>query len=151
MRPLVITCLRALLVVLVLGALAAQTTVLVVVATQGVPTIAVAYAVVGVAAVACAEVALVAIWVLLDRVRRDVIFDESAFRWVDVIAGGGLAAALLMGALCVHAGQVDDAPGLGGIGIGIGLAGVAFVLLMVVMKGLLATATRLRHEIDEVV
>ena len=70
-------------------------------------------------------------------------------RWVDVIAGGGLAAALLLGALCVHAGQADDAPGLGGIGIG--PAGVAFVLLMVVMKGLLATATWLRHEIDEVV
>jgi hypothetical protein len=84
-------------------------------------------------------------------VRRGAIFDERAFRWVDVITVAGLVAAVLVAALCAHVGEIDDAPGLVLIGGGIGIGGVAFALLMVVMRGLLRSATVLRRELDEVV
>ncbi len=154
MSQLLIRTLRALLVLLALGALGAQTVIVFVVATHPETDLAdraVAYSVLGVAAIACGEVALVAIWVLLSMVRRGAIFDERAFRWVDVITVAGLVAAVLVAALCAHVGEIDDAPGLVLIGGGIGIGGVAFALLMVVMRGLLRSATVLRRELDEVV
>jgi hypothetical protein len=154
MSQLVIRALRALLILIALGALTAQGVITFVVATH--PEVdptdrAVAYSVVAVAAIACLEVALVALWVLLSRVRQGAIFDERAFRWVDVISVAGLVAAVLVAALCMHVGEVDDAPGLILIGGGIGIGGVAFALLMVVMRGLLRSATVFRRELDEVV
>ncbi len=154
MSRLVILALRVLLVLIGLGAVGAQVVIVVVVATH--PEVdladrAVAYAALGVAALACVEVALVALWVLLSRVRRGAIFDERAFRWVDVITVAGLVAALLVAALCAHVGELDDAPGLILIGGGVAATGAAFALLMVVMRGLLRTATVLRLELDEVV
>lgn len=154
MSQLVIRTLRVLLVLLGLGTLAAQVVLVTVVATH--PDVdlgdrAVGYLVLGVAALACVEVALVALWVLLSMVRRGAIFDERAFRWVDVITVAGLVAAVIVAALCAHIGELDDAPGLILIGGGIGLGGVAFALLMVVMRGLLRTATVFRRELDEVV
>lgn len=154
MSQLVIRVLRALLVLLALGALTAQAMIVFTVAThpEADPTDrAVVYAALAVAALVCLEVALVALWVLLAMVRRDAIFDDRAFRWVDVITVAGLVAAVLVAALCAHIGEIDDAPGLVLIGLGIGVAGVAFALLMVVMRGLLRTATTLRRELDEVV
>jgi hypothetical protein len=152
---LVILALRGLLVLIALGAVGLQVVLAVVIVTQlaapDVVVLAVAYSALGIAAIACVEVALVALWVLLAMVRRGAIFDERAFRWVDVISVAGLVAAVLVAALCAHAGEIDDAPGLVLIGGGIGLSGVAFALLMVVMRGLLRTATVLRRELDEVV
>ena len=154
MSQLVIRVLRVLLVLLALGALAAQVVIVVVVATH--PEVdpadrAVAYAMLAVAAIACVEVGLVALWVLLSMVRRDAIFDERAFRWVDVITVAGLVAAVLVAALCAHVGEIDDAPGLVLIGGGVAVGGAAFALLMVVMRGLLRSATTFRRELDEVV
>jgi uncharacterized membrane protein YedE/YeeE len=154
MSRLVILALRVLLVLIGLGALGAQVVIVYVVATH--PEVdpadrAVAYAVLGVAAIGCVQVALVALWVLLAMVRRGAIFDERAFRWVDVITVAGFAAALLVAAFCAHVGELDDAPGLVLIGGGLAAGGAAFALLMVVMRGLLRTATTLRLELDEVV
>lgn len=154
MSQLVILALRVLLGLLALGALAAQSMIVFAVATnpETDPTDrAVLYATLAIAALACLEVALVALWVLLAMVRRGAIFDERAFRWVDVITVAGLVAAVLVAALCAHVGELDDAPGLVLIGGGIGVGGVAFALLMLVMRGLLRTATTLRRELDEVV
>lgn len=155
MSRLVILALRALLILISLGALGGQIVIVVVIATHiagpEVLVLAVAYSVLGVAAIACVQVALVALWVLLSMVRRGAIFDERAFRWVDVISVAGLVAAVLVAALCAHAGEIDDAPGLVLIGLGVGIGGVAFALLMVVMRGLLRNATVLRRELDEVV
>jgi hypothetical protein len=155
MSHLVILALRVLLILFALGALGAQVAIVVVVATHlagsEVAFLAVLYSVLGVAAIACVEVALVALWVLLSMVRRGAIFHERAFRWVDVISAAGLVGALLVAALCVHAGEIDDAPGLVLIGLGVAVGGAAFALLMVVMRGLLRSATVLRHELDEVV
>ena len=154
MSLVVIRVLRVLVVLIALGALAAQAMIVFFVATN--PEVdptdrAVAYAIVAVAAIVGLEVALVALWVLLSMVRRDAIFHERAFRWVDVISVAGLVAAVLVAALCVHIGELDDAPGLVLIGGGIGIVGVAFALLMVVMRGLLRSATVFRRELDEVV
>jgi Protein of unknown function (DUF2975) len=150
----VIRALRVLLILIALGALAAQAAIVFVVATD--PEVdltdrAVTYLVIAITAIACLELALVALWVLLSMVRRSAIFDERAFRWVDVIAVAGLVAAVLVSALCAHVGEIDDAPGLILIGGAIGVAGVAFALLMVVMRGLLHSATAFRRELDEVV
>lgn len=150
-----ILALRVLLVLIALGALAGQVVIIVLVALHvsgsDATVLAVAYSVLAVGAIACLEVALAALWVLLSMVRRGAIFDERAFRWVDVISVAGLVAAVLVAALCVHVGEIDDAPGLVGIGLGVVVAGAAFALLMVVMRGLLRSATLLRRELDEVV
>jgi hypothetical protein len=53
----------------------------------------------------------------------------------------GFVAALLLAALCVHAGEIDDAPGLVLIGGGVALGGAAFALLMLMMRGLLRSAS----------
>lgn len=155
MSRLVILALRALLVLLALGALAGQVLIAVGLATTiadgGPGFLAVPYSVLGVTAIASVEVGLVALWVLLSMVRRDAIFDERAFRWVGVISVAGLLAAVLVAALCVHYGEIDDAPGLVLIGGVIGVGGAAFALLMIVMHGLLRNATVLRRELDEVV
>jgi hypothetical protein len=154
MSPLVIRTLRVLLAVLALGALGAQVVIVVLVATHPETDLtdrAVSYALLGVAAIACAQAALVALWVLLSMVRRGAIFDERAFRWVDVITGAGFVTALLVAALCAHVGELDDAPGLILIGGGVAVAGAAFALLMIVMRGLLRSATGFRRELDGVV
>lgn len=154
MSRLVILALRALLILIALGALGGQTVIIFLVATHPESDLAdraVAYSVLGIAAIACVEVGLVALWVLLSMVRRGAIFDERAFRWVDVISVAGLVAAVLVAALCAHAGEIDDAPGLVLIGGGVAIGGAAFALLMVVMRGLLRNATVLRRELDEVV
>lgn len=155
MSQLVILALRALLVLIALGALGGQVLIIVLLALDvsgpDAAILAVAYSILAVGAIACVEVALAALWILLSMVRRGAIFDERAFRWVDVISVAGLVAAILVAALCVHFGEIDDAPGLVGIGLGIAVAGAAFALLMVVMRGLLRNATVLRRELDEVV
>ncbi|MDD7942182.1 DUF2975 domain-containing protein [Actinomycetospora lutea] len=155
MSPLVIVALRALLVGIALGALAAQVAIVVAVVLAlgagGITGIAVLYAVLGVGALAALEVGLVALWVLLGMVRREAIFDDGAFRWVRVVTVAGFVAALLVAAACMHYGEIDDAPGLILIGGGIAVGGTAYALLMVVMRGLLANATVLRRELDEVV
>lgn len=109
------------------------------------------HVIVVVLAIGCVQVGLVATWALLSKVRRDAIFDERAFRWVPVLALSGLAAGILTGAVCAHVGELDDAPGLILIGAGLGVAGIAFALLMTVMLGLLRNATALRHELEQVV
>src|SRR5690625_1784747 len=87
--------LRALIVLLFLLALAAQALVPLA-ATQAAtlePSLAylqVPYAVAGIAMIACGQVVLVAIWPLLSRVRRGVIFDAGAFRWVGVMIAAGV-------------------------------------------------------------
>jgi hypothetical protein len=155
MSQLVIAALRVLLVLLTLGSVGVQVVIVVLVAMRiaeiGVGFQALPYSVLGVAAIACVQVALIAIWVLLSMVRRGAIFDERAFRWVNVISVAGFVAAVLVAAVCAHAGEVDDAPGLILVGGGVALAGAAFALLMVVMHGLLRNATMLRRELDEVV
>lgn len=116
------------------------------------------YTAVGVLGVACVQVALVALWMLLAMVERDSIFSMRAFRWIDTIIGAALVATLLAFAMAAHltftptrgADNMDMLSlWLGSIAcVGVG---VAFAMLMVVMRGLLRKAAKLEAEMAEVV
>ncbi|WGW12511.1 DUF2975 domain-containing protein [Saxibacter everestensis] len=155
-----ILALRALVILIGLGALILQLVLIfpvyanTVANESDVTILPVPYAVLGVALAVCVEVALVAVWVLLSMVRRGAIFTQRAFRWVDAIIVAGLAATVLVLAFGIHLIGVamrDDAPGVIVFVGGAVMAGMAFVLLMVVMRGLLRSATALQSELAEVV
>ena len=98
------------------------------------------------------EVALVGVWQLLTMARRDTVFSRAAFRWVDVVIGAAVAAWLLAIVLAfVLAPGEAVAPGLVLLVVlgGVGAAGIA--LLVLVLRTLLAKATTLRTELDEVI
>ena len=105
------------------------------------------------------QVALVCVWRLVAMVRRGTVFSSASFRYVDVIIGAIVAAALVWFAVtAVNApGQRAD-PGVSVImaGIGLGLLGVALIVYL--LRTLLAQAvardveaTQLRAELDEVI
>ncbi|WP_309131357.1 DUF2975 domain-containing protein [Brevibacterium sp.] len=160
MSRIAILALRALVLLIGLGAVIVQIALLFPVFTQTLAQerdftfLPLPIVVLGVALAVCVEAALIAIWALLSMVRRDAIFTQRAFRWVDVIIGAGLVATLLVGGfgiLVIGIALRDDAPGLIAIVGGVVVAGLAFVLLMIVMRGLLRNATAMRSELSEVV
>lgn len=87
------------------------------------------------------QVALFCVWRLVTMVRRGTVFSHAAFRYVDVMIGAIVGAALVWFAVtAVNApGQRDD-PGVTVImgGIGVGILGVALIVL--VLRTLLAQA-----------
>ena len=116
--------------------------------------VVVPYLVMGILTVLCGQVVMVAIWALLAMVEDGRIFSGRALVWVDIIIGAGVVATLLVllvaGHLWFVVGQ-GAPPGIGfGLVAGI-VAGTGFVLLMVVMRGLLRTATTMRVELSAVV
>lgn len=107
---------------------------------------------------ASVQVAVVCIWRLVAMVRRGNVFSAEAFRYVDGVIGAILAAAVLWFAVtAINApGQRDD-PGvtliMGGIGLGfVGVALIVLVLRMLLAQAVArdAEATRLRAELDGV-
>jgi hypothetical protein len=97
--------------------------------------------------------ALLAVWRLLSLVNGGVIFTRRAQRWVDVITACAAVATVLSASVMIH---LLAFVGVGGPGVLLGLAatlagGLAFVLLMVVMRGLLDAAIADRSELDEVI
>ena len=105
------------------------------------------------------QVALVCVWRLVAMVRRGTVFSSASFRYVDVIIGAIVAAALVWFAVTIinAPGQRAD-PGVSVImaGIGLGLLGVALIVYL--LRTLLAQAvardveaTQLRAELDEVI
>ncbi|MEU1879811.1 DUF2975 domain-containing protein [Streptosporangium sp. NPDC020072] len=105
------------------------------------------------------QVTLVSVWRLVTMVRRGTVFSHAAFRYVDAVIGAIVVAALLWFAVTAlnAPGQRDD-PGVTVImgGIGLGILGVALIVL--VLRMLLAQAvardveaTRMRAELDEVI
>jgi hypothetical protein len=103
--------------------------------------------------IGCGQVALLVIWRLLSLVDGGVIFTRRAVRWVDVIMACAAVATVLSAGVLVHI--LGFVPGGGGpmtyyLAACI-TAGLAFVLLMVVMRGLLLSAVANRAELDEVI
>jgi len=105
------------------------------------------------------QVALVCVWRLVTMVRRGTVFSHAAFRYVDVMIGAIVAAALVWFTVtAINApGQRED-PGVTAImgGIGVGILGVALIVL--VLRMLLAQAvardveaTQMQAELDEVI
>ena len=105
------------------------------------------------------QVAVVCVWQLVAMVRRGTVFSSAAFRYVDIVIGAIVAAALLWFTVtAVNApGQRDD-PGVTLImgGIGVAILGVALIVLL--LRMLLAQAVardteaaQLQAELDEVI
>jgi Protein of unknown function (DUF2975) len=105
------------------------------------------------------QVALVCVGRLVTMVRRGTVFSHAAFRYVDGVIGAIVAAALVWFAVTAlnAPGQRAD-PGVTLImaGVGVGILGVALIVL--VLRMLLAQAvardveaTQLRAELDEVI
>jgi hypothetical protein len=105
------------------------------------------------------QVALVCVWRLVTMVRRGTVFSHTAFRYVDGVIGSIVAAALVWFAVTVlnAPGQRED-PGVTVImaGVGVGILGVALVVLL--LRMLLAQAvardveaTQMQAELDEVI
>jgi hypothetical protein len=101
----------------------------------------------------------VCVWRLVTMVRRGTVFSHAAFRYVDIIIGAIVAAALVWFAVtAINApGQRDD-PGVTLIMGGIGVAILGVALIVLVLRMLLAQAvardveaSRMRAELDEVI
>ena len=158
MTKLVRQLLRVALVVLLLGFVLAQVLLPVVAHEAGTtyPELAylvVPYSVAGILAIACSQVALLLVWRLLSLVSGGVIFTRRALRWVDVITACAAVATVLTAGPMIH---LLFFVGIGGPGVVLGLAaclasGLAFVLLMIVMRGLLESAIADRTELGEVI
>jgi hypothetical protein len=105
------------------------------------------------------QVALVCVWRLVTMVRRGTVFSHAAFRYVDIMIGAIVAAALVWLAVTIvnAPGQRDD-PGVTVIMGGIGLAILGVALIVHVLRMLLAQAvardleaTQMQAELDEVI
>jgi len=105
------------------------------------------------------QVALVCVWRLVTMVRRGTVFSHAAFRYVDVMIGAIVAAALVWFAVTIvnAPGQRDD-PGVTVIMAGIGVAILGVALIVLVLRMLLAQAvardveaTQMQAELDEVI
>jgi hypothetical protein len=105
------------------------------------------------------QVIAVCVWQLVTMVRRGTVFSHAAFRYVDVVIGAIVAAALVWFAVTAlnAPGQRDD-PGVTLImgGVGVGILGVALIVL--VLRMLLAQAVardveaaQMQAELDEVI
>jgi hypothetical protein len=150
--------LRVALVILLLGTVLAQVLVPVAASQFGttVPEVAylvVPYSVAAILFIACVQVALLVVWRLLSLVDGGVIFTRRALRWVDVIIACAVVATVLSAGVLIH--MLSFVPGGGGPTIYYMLVcvvgGLAFVLLMIVMRGLLVSAIADRTELDEVI
>jgi hypothetical protein len=150
--------LRVVLVVLLFGTVLAQVLLPVFASEEGrifpeVAYLVVPYSVAAILFIGCGQVALLVVWRLLSMVDGGVIFTRRALRWVDVITACGAVATALSAGVMIH--MLGFVPGGGGpmiyyLGACV-VGGLAFLLLMVVMRGLLASAIADRTELDEVI
>ncbi|MEU1104752.1 DUF2975 domain-containing protein [Streptomyces tibetensis] len=108
---------------------------------------------------AAAQAALFCVWRLVTMVRRRTVFSPAAFRYVDVVIGSIVAAALVWFTVTIlnAPGQRDD-PGVTVIMGGIGLAILGVALIVLVLRMLLAQAvardveaSQMQAELDEVI
>jgi hypothetical protein len=105
------------------------------------------------------QVALVCVWRLVTMVRRDTVFSHAAFRYVDVVIGAIVSAALVwLAATIINAPDQRDDPGVTIMMSGIGVAILGVALIVYVLRMLLAQAVardveaaRMQAELDEVI
>ena len=158
MTALAIRLLRVALAVLLLGTVLVQVLLPMLASEEGrlfpeVAYLVVPYSVAGILFIGCGQVALLVVWRLLSMVNGRVIFTRRALRLVDVISGCAAVATVLSAGVLIH--MLGFVPGGGGPVIYLLAAcvagGLAFVLLMIVMRGLLVSAIADRAELDEVI
>lgn len=111
------------------------------------------YAVAGILALAALQAGLVVIWRLLAFVAEGMVFSPGALKWVNALMGClAVATAIPAVTLC----HLLFVAGLGGPGVALALGavllgGIALVLLVLVMRGLLADAIVDRRRLEELV
>lgn len=150
--------LRALIVVLLLLALGAEVAIAIVAGEVGhdAPSLVylrIPYTIAAIVTIACGQTVLIATWPLLARVSDEAIFTASAFRWVNTIIVAGCVGTVISFAVAIHVMFVAQlgpitVPGML-FAVSAGIA--AFTLLMVVMRGLLRSATNMYDELAEVI
>ncbi|GAA2975996.1 DUF2975 domain-containing protein [Streptomyces fulvorobeus] len=117
------------------------------------------FLVITVLGVLTAQLVLVCVWRLVTMVRRGTVFSEAAFRYVHLVIGAFVAAALLVFALgAVLAPGEAVAPGVVLLLGGLGLAVLGVALIVLVLRMLLAQAVardveaaQMKAELDEVI
>ena len=165
MGNLTVLALRAVLVVLLAGSVFVQTVMVPLLAID-LDGLAADYAylrtpflVITVLGVVTVQVVLVCVWRLVTMVRRGTVFSHAAFRYVHVVIGAIVAAALLLFALAVVLAPGDAvAPGVvllmcGGVVAVLGVALIVLVLRMLLAQAVArdVEAAQLRAELEEVI
>ncbi|MGW0390880.1 DUF2975 domain-containing protein [Streptomyces sp. NPDC003042] len=105
------------------------------------------------------QVVLVCVWRLVTMVRRGTVFSHAAFRYVHIVIGALVAAALLVFALAVVLAPGEAvAPGIVLLLCGAVLAVLGVALIVLVLRMLLAQAVardveaaQMKAELDEVI
>jgi hypothetical protein len=105
------------------------------------------------------QVAFLCVWRLVTMVRRGTVFSYASFRYVDIVIGAIVAAALVWFTVtAINAPDQRDDPGVTVIMGGIGLAILGVALIVLVLRMLLAQAvardveaTHLQAELNEVI
>lgn len=105
------------------------------------------------------QVAFVSVWRLVTMVRRGTVFSDDAFRYVDIVIGAIVAAALVWFTVtAINAPDQREDPGVTLIMGGIGVAILGVALIVLVLRMLLAQAvardveaTHLQAELNEVI
>ncbi|MFJ8664484.1 DUF2975 domain-containing protein [Streptomyces sp. NPDC093600] len=109
--------------------------------------------------IVAAQVVLVSVWRLVTMVRRGTVFSHAAFRYVHIVIGAIVAAALLVFAFGVVLAPGEAvAPGvvllIGGVGVAVlGVALIVLVLRMLLAQAVArdAEAAQMKAELDEVI
>lgn len=109
--------------------------------------------------VVTAQVVLVCVWRLLTMVRRGTVFSHAAFRYVHIMIGAFVAAAVVVFALAVVLAPGEGvAPGIVLLICGVSLAALGVALIVLVLRMLLAQAVardveaaQMQAELDEVI
>lgn len=165
MGKLTVLALRAVLVALLAGSVFVQTVMVALLAADledldpeyaylRVPILAIV-----VLGILAAQVVLVCVWRLVTMVRRGTVFSHAAFRYVDIVIGAIVAAALLVFALGFLLAPGEAVPPgvvllIGGVGVAVlGIALVVTVLRMLLAQAVArdVEATQLQAELDEVI
>jgi hypothetical protein len=112
-----------------------------------------------VAGIVTTQVILVCVWRLVTMVRAGTVFSEAAFRYVDIVIGAIVAAAVLVFVLAVVLAPGEAvAPGaillMGGLGVAVlGVALIVAVLRLLLGQAVArdVEATQLQAELAEVI
>ena len=150
MTSLTIAASKALIAVLLVGAVTIQTVIIPVLANEmagvypEVDNLQIPITVLAVLVVACIDVVLLCIWKLLSMVHEDSIFSRKSFRYVNMIVGALLTVAALLITILVVLMLVAQAGGPGVmLSLLAGIAGsTAVALVVMVMCGLLKKASQ---------
>jgi hypothetical protein len=146
MGKLTVVALRAVLVVLLAGSLFLQVVMVPLLAVDLEEDAALAYqrtsfVVITILGVVTVQVVLVCVWRLVTMVRHGIVFSHAAFRYVHVVIGAIVAAALLLFALAVVLAPGEAVPpGVILLMCGAVVAVLGVALIVLVLRMLLAQA-----------